>query len=229
METLVKLNSQTAGRDKLARLLQYLSRIIWHSLKTRNKTGVDSIKNIEFQLSTFRKLLRFGRFADTLYTAIHQNHKATAKHSVSIISKVYSSFFLFADHMLWLGRADVCKVDTDKWSRRSNQYWLYSIAFNLIVDFMQICTVLSNNRSRILPKQGLKGASDVGQICSKSVKCLQENRGLVVDTVKNGCDFFIPLNALGHVKLSPGTVGWLGVVSSLAGLIVLIDPRAKLN
>jgi peroxin-11B len=52
---------------------------------------------------------------------------------------------------------------------------------------------------------------------------------VVVDTVKNGCDVMIPLTALGYMRLSPGTVGLLGVVSSVAAIISLVDPLARLT
>lgn len=50
----------------------------------------------------------------------------------------------------------------------------------------------------------------------------------MVDTLKNTCDLFIPMAALGYVRLSPGTVGMLGVVSSVAGIAALINPMYKL-
>ncbi|KAG5888808.1 hypothetical protein JTB14_032721 [Gonioctena quinquepunctata] len=187
MDQLIKLNNQTAGRDKIARLLQYLSRFLWHRIQQTNKDGVAGLKNLEFQLSTFRKLLRFGRFAESLYAALplFQQEELPIRYTV-IFSKIANSLFLLADHFLWLGRADICTVDTEKWSRISNKYWLYSITMNLV------------------------------------------NQSVVIDTIKNGCDFFIPLTALGHVKLSPGTVGVLGTISSIAGLLVLLEPSRKL-
>ena len=38
----------------------------------------------------------------------------------------------------------------------------------------------------------------------------------------------IPLTALGYTRLSPGAIGFLGMISSLAGLLTLIDPHAQL-
>lgn len=66
-------------------------------------------------------------------------------------------------------------------------------------------------------------------LCGNLLTLFQYNKGVVIDTVKNVCDFFIPFTALGYVKLTPGTVGWLGTVSSLMGLIVLVEPLAKLS
>ncbi|RZC42706.1 peroxisomal membrane protein 11B [Asbolus verrucosus] len=230
MDTLVKLNNQTAGRDKIARLVQYLSRVLWHRLRHSNKDQVNAFKNLEFQLSTFRKLLRFGKCFDVLYSTLplFDHPDATVRHSL-ILSKIALSLFLIGDHLLWLGRADVCTINTQKWSRISNKYWLYSITMNLVRDFYEISCIIKSQKQSIIPSSGIQNFNDLYKILIRTVMVLQSNRTVMIDTVKNGCDFFIPLTALGHVNMSPGTVGWLGVISSIAGLLVLIEPKVKLS
>lgn len=230
MNALVKINNQTAGRDKIARLLQYLSRFLWHRLQQSNKEGVVGLKNLEFQLSTFRKLLRFGRFAESLYAVLplYGEGNAAVKYPV-ILSKIANSLFLLADHILWLGRADLYSVDTEKWSRISNKYWLYSITMSLIRDFYEISHIIQCQKHSVLPDNGVNNFNDAIKVLTRVIRIVQSNQSVVIDTVKNGCDFFIPLTALGHVKLSPGTIGLLGAVSSVAGLLVLLDPQRKLS
>ncbi|KAJ3662431.1 hypothetical protein Zmor_006781 [Zophobas morio] len=230
MDTLVKLNSQAAGRDKIARLLQYLSRVLWHRLQHSNKDRVNAFKNLEFQLSTFRKLLRFGKCIDTIYSTLPllDHPDATVKHTL-ILSKIALSLFLLGDHLLWLGRADLCSINTQKWSRMANKYWLYSITMNLVRDFYEISCVIRAQKQSIVPDHGIQSINDLCKIFTRTLVVLQSNRSVMIDTVKNGCDFFIPLTALGHVNLSSGTIGWLGVVSSVAGLLVLIEPKMKLS
>ncbi|XP_044263448.1 peroxisomal membrane protein 11B [Tribolium madens] len=230
MDSWVKLNGQTAGRDKTARLLQYLSRILWHRLQHSNKDQVNVFKNLEFQLSTFRKLLRFGKCLDVVYStvALFDHGDPTVRHTV-ILSRIANSLFLLADHLLWLGRADLCNIDTQKWSRISNKYWLYSITMNLVRDFYEISSIIRAQKQTIVPQCGVQNFNDLCAIFLRTVTVLQSNRGVIIDTVKNACDFFIPLTALGHTKLSPGAVGCLGVVSSLAGILVLLDPKIKLS
>lgn len=175
-------------------------------------------------------VLRFGRCFDTLYATLplFQHHDPTIR-SVLILSRISQALFLLTDHFLWLGRADVCTVNTDRWSRLSNKYWLYSITLNLVRDFFEIAKIFKSQKRSILPHDGCKNMSDVVETTLRIFNILQHNRAIMIDTVKNGCDFFIPLTALGHVKLSPGTVGWLGVISSLAGLLVLVEPSVKVT
>lgn len=57
MEKWVQLNGQAAGRDKVARLIQYSSRALWDALEKINSSPdlVHQFKTIEYILSTFRK------------------------------------------------------------------------------------------------------------------------------------------------------------------------------
>lgn len=57
----------------------------------------------------------------------------------------------------------------------------------------------------------------------------QDHKYIAVDTLKNTCDLFIPLSALGGVRISAGVIGILGIVSSLAGIVALMDPSAKMT
>lgn len=175
-------------------------------------------------------MLRLGRCIDTLYSVLSLFHYPDATVRITVIlSKISNALFLLADHILWLGRSDLYTVNTEKWSKISNKYWLYSITMNLVRDFYEISQILKTYKCNILPRNGFKSLNDITQTAAKSLMVMQRHQPVVLDTIKNGCDFFIPLTALGHVKLSPGTVGWLGVVSSIAGLIVLIEPLTKLS
>ncbi|KAL3287080.1 hypothetical protein HHI36_001565 [Cryptolaemus montrouzieri] len=229
MDKLVKLNTQTAGRDKIARLLQYMSRFLWHRLQQNHKSGVENLKHLEFQLSTFRKLLRLGRCADILYSALPllQYEDPTVRVTM-VMSKICNSLFLLADHILWLGRADLCNVNTTKWSQISNKAWLYSITMNIIRDLYELNRIIKKNKNSIIPKSGIQCNNDLKILVFNLCIVLNSHREVVIDTVKNACDFFIPFTSLGYTKLSPGTIGLLGVISSIAGLLVLIDPAVKL-
>nr|CAH7722395.1 unnamed protein product [Callosobruchus chinensis] len=224
MDILVKINNQTNGRDKEARLIQYLSRLLWYKLQQNHIKGVEGLKNIEYQL-----ILRFGRFVESLYGTLPLFHEEESVLRYTIIlSKIANSLFLLADHLLLLGRADFYPTDTQKWSRLSNKYWLYSITMNLIRDFYEISQTLRSEKKIIMPGNGLRNFDDFKKVLLKSFIVLNSRRDILIDTLKNCCDFFIPYSALGHANLSPGSVGLLGTISSLMGLLVLINPRNKL-
>lgn len=73
-----------------------------------------------------------------------------------------------------------------------------------------------------------KSSTDLVRVWSKATVCAQTHQAVIVDTIKNVCDVFIPLSSLGYSKLSPKYQGALGVISSMAGLFEILYPAAKL-
>ncbi|CAH2042551.1 unnamed protein product, partial [Iphiclides podalirius] len=108
MDIIIKVNNQSVGRDKLARLVQYTSRLVWHQLESRNanKYSVDRIKSLENTLSTFRKVLRLGRCVDIFYTALNSIHIEDPFLRFTLTtSKLAHALYLYADHIVWLSKS----------------------------------------------------------------------------------------------------------------------------
>lgn len=80
--------------------------------------------------------------------------------------------------------------------------------------------ILNTLNKKIAPKNVLSG---------EVVQFARNHKDLLIDTVKNSCDLILPLTNLGIIRLSPGTIGVVGMVSSLLSLYTLIDQRAKLQ
>ena len=59
-------------------------------------------------------------------------------------------------------------------------------------------------------------------------RCIHDHADVAVDTIKNLLDIFIPLNSLGFVKLSPGTIGALGAVSTIVSAVPQLNPMVKM-
>lgn len=158
------------------------------------------------------------------------------------LSKLASALYLYADHIVWLSRTGLVKsIDATKWNDKANKYWFVSILMNLCRDIYELSKLIDrslNGRSKqtinrwlfdtnanisTLTKQDFKKASH------QAYEYIYENRAIFIDTLKNACDLFIPLTALGYTKLKPRTVGLLGVISSIAAIVVLLQPAAKLQ
>ncbi|XP_023162919.1 peroxisomal membrane protein 11B [Drosophila hydei] len=239
MDKWVQLNNQAAGRDKIARLIQYASRALWDSLESSNSHPalVDNFKTIEYILSTFRKLLRFGKGLDVFYASFRAIHYPDLTIRVTLtMSKISQALFLLADHLLWLARTGLTTVDPKKWSRIANKYWLFSIVMNLCRDLYEIMRVLdlhkascSSGISRCRIPTRINTPADFKRLALNSYGIVLGHKDIFVDTVKNVCDFFIPLTALGYTSLTPRTIGILGAISSMAGLWALLEPAAKLT
>ncbi|XP_061720308.1 peroxisomal membrane protein 11B [Cydia pomonella] len=235
MDIIIKVNNQSNGRDKLARLFQYTSRLIWHQLETRNanKYSIDRIRNLELALSSFRKILRLGRCIDICYTALDSMHIEDPFLRISLtVSKLAHGLYLYADHVVWLTKSGFLKTDSDNWNKTANRFWLLSIIANLARDFYEILHVLELNRSSFLKPSELLGVMSRQFDLTSSLRHVHAfvscHKDIFIDTVKNSCDLFIPLTALGFTKLSPSAVGTLGAISSIAALVTIIKPITKL-
>ena len=111
--------------------------------------------------------------------------------------------FLFGDHIVWLHRNKLIQVnDIKKWERFSNKSWLYSVILNLVRDY------------RGLKKSGISP---------------ETRRALLLDTLKNAADIWLPLRSLDHVNLSPFFVGLLGVISSILSALPIINNNFRIG
>ncbi|XP_037950110.1 peroxisomal membrane protein 11B [Teleopsis dalmanni] len=241
MDKWVQLNNHVAGRDKIARFVQYASRAVWDTLEKKDLSPAltDNFKTLEYILSTFRKLLRFGKCLDVFYASLRTIHYPDLAIRVTLtLGKLSQALFLLADHFMWLARTGLFKsINTKKWSKFANKYWLLSIIMNLCRDVYEIYRLLDLHKASV--KSGisrcnavpmrLNSPRELSRIALHSYAMILGHKDVFVDTVKNVCDFFIPLTALGYTNMSPRTIGLLGAISSLAGLYALIEPKAKLT
>ncbi|XP_043261907.1 peroxisomal membrane protein 11B [Colletes gigas] len=230
MDIMVKLNEQTVGRDKIIRLLQYGSRAYWYYAQNSRITqhSAEILRSLEYTFSSFRKLLRLGRCLDSLYSALKLMKYPDVGIRVTLtLSRIANALFLLADHIIWIGRVGLLRVNIEKWSKIANKYWLMNIIMNLTRDFIEIIKILEREGKDILMKTP-KFSSNTWERYEMLFH-LRNHKEVVMDTIKNGCDLFIPLTALGFTKFSPGTIGLFGVVSSIVGLYTLIHPLCKLT
>ncbi|XP_050442460.1 peroxisomal membrane protein 11B isoform X2 [Adelges cooleyi] len=214
------------------RFLQYGSKTAWHYMEKKD-INIDTIykmKQLEQSLAAFRKLLRFGRFIDSLHTALRTvNHSDKTIRFCVTFSKIAHSLYLLCDHYLWLGKQNFIQVNATKWSQVANKYWLLSIVLNLVRDVVELNRLLKAVlKKKILNTLSRKVAPrDV--FTGEAIQFVRDHKDLLIDTVKNGCDLMLPLTNLGIVRLSPGIIGVAGMVSSTLSLYTLIDRRAKLS
>lgn len=174
-------------------------------------------------------MLRLGKSAEALYSVLPlvDHPDVTIRFTLSL-SKISNSLFLLCDHVLWLGRTGICEIETDKWTRLASKYWLYSITMNLIRDFYEISRIIKIENDLICP-QRCRTLNELFLAIGRGFDRIQTHKDVMCDVVKNSCDFFIPLTALGYTKLSPSVIGALGVVSSIAGLVAVLDSKCKLT
>ena len=157
-------------------------------------------------------------------------------------AKIGTACYLVSDNIIWASKVGLVKMDTKKWSESAARFWLFSLCMVLIRDFYEVYKVLAMAmlRRKNLAKKS-RHSSGNGDTHDKSSKgrpveshvalvtrCVVENKPLFVDTLKNLCDFPLPMCSLQMLNLSPGTQGILGVISSICGASVVWNPMLKL-
>lgn len=187
---------------------------------------------IHFHIPFFFLVYRLGRCTDTLYAALKSIHLTdpNLRHTVTL-SRIGMAMYLFTDHVVWLGRAGLADVNTAKWSRLSYRLWLYYLVMNLSRDIYEISRIINNflNVSEEVPFGKVYKSQSLISKLQKFCGLLKMHKDVAFDTVKNGCDVCLPLAQLGYLSISPRTVGLLGAISSIAGMLPLLDPSYKLS
>ncbi|KAI4492079.1 hypothetical protein M0802_010087 [Mischocyttarus mexicanus] len=180
-------------------------------------------------LLSYIAVLRLGRCLDSFYLVLSTMRYPDLIVRITLtLSKIANALFLLADHIIWLGRVGIFRVDIEKWSKVSNKYWLMNVILNLTRDVYEIVKIYEQEKFHSSKKiSTILKCKSVDQY--KALLCLKDHKDIVMDTIKNGCDLFIPLTALGYTKLTPGIIGICGFVSSMLGIYTLIHPLYKLK
>lgn len=172
-----------------------------------------------------------------LYGTLKSIHYSDAWMAFTLtITRICQGIFLLTDHIVWLARSGLFKsIDIPKWTLRSNRFWLFSLIMAVVRDVYEINRVVSSFTSykdltTCLTSSlvSIRSTKDITRCAASLTDFIVTYKHITIDSVKNCCDLFIPLSALGYVKISPRVIGILGMISSLMGLIVILNPSCKL-
>lgn len=125
------------------------------------------------------------------------------------------------------------------------RYYLFALILNLTRDLYEIYGLMERERRN---KSYLSGAVENGELppsaassCASVVTArlqqqlrllaavLRSNPPLLLDTLKNLCDLFIPLDKLELYSTGPGFVGACGLTSSVLSILTVLYPWLKLK
>ena len=164
-------------------------------------------------------VFRLGKSVDNFRGALQTVHLSNPILRLLItLVKLNRGIYLFFDHLIWVGRMRLATIDLGYWGRVSNRFWVLTIFLGLLRDLYELVITLQAEMKRM--------SSSTSQALGNVVR---NNPALVLDVVKNGADFWIPVSRLDIVYLPSGIVGLLGVVSSIAGLISVWNEHLKLK
>ena len=179
LETFIKLNSSRTGHDKLLRTVQYSCRLI---LSTGHKSP--ELTNLLATISASRKFLRLGTCIDALQSSCSSiSHPDPALRVMLTLARIAGAMYLFCDHLIWCSKMKLVTINQQSWAKTSEKCWLYSILLSLGRDIYELNSILQKSQAN----------SDTPFLDT----LVNSHPKIILDTVKNMTDVFLPLSSLG--------------------------------
>ena len=137
--------------------------------------------------------------------------------NILFVSRSSMAIYFFYDLLGWCVKAGVLKADAQRISQKSSQFWFFGLFCLLLRDLHEL---------RVCQKRF--GCNDGKSALSSVPRTLASNPNLVLDLLKNAGDLVVVLSALKKISVSQGAVGMAGVISSVIGLMQVLQPQYKL-
>lgn len=240
-DEMIRFTSRTNGRDKVYRTLQYASRFLaWYNFRKANVPPREFFQNVESLMSLTRKGktkesfsisierivdfslgMRLGRFVDfskVLLESFHIRNKRLG--TIFGLIAVCQGLFMLFDNLLLLNRFKIIRLaHPDNIQRYLYQVWLLWLSLALTRDYyeMQASFAVGQHQRQTDERTLVRHAN-----------IFWANKPLVIDTVKNLCDLYLPLSNLNIVRINPALQGLSGTISSVLGLLQLWDKSYQL-
>lgn len=172
-------------------------------------------------------MFRLGKSIDSFLAALQTIHLTNPVQRLLVtLTKISRGLYLLVDHLIWASRMNLVSIDDNFWARLSNRFWLVALFLSLLRDFYELLVAIRLEKKRLN-----QYSPSLTQNTHRALvgNVLRANPALVIDSVKNMADLWIPVSRLDLIYIPNGIVGLLGVVSSLAGLMGAHDQRWRLK
>ncbi|XP_063301710.1 peroxisomal membrane protein 11A [Pelobates fuscus] len=246
MDSFVKFTNESQGRDRIFRATQYACMLLRYLLE--NKPGKEKVilklKRLESNMSSGRKLFRLGNMVHAIEAS-----RAAVKISDSFLcycltaANVNRFFYFTCDTILWARSVGlVTDISTEKWGIRATKCYYYSLLFSLARDVYEILRCMEKESKELKhdgrdtgyvngpdskPNRSLRKVLE--QFVLALCLSLKNHLPVLLDTLKNLCDLFSPLDSLNIYQTNQGFIGLCGLVSSIVGILTLAKPLLKLK
>ncbi|KAG2470811.1 PX11A protein, partial [Polypterus senegalus] len=159
-----------------------------------------------------------------------------------VTSCLSRTLYFICDNLLWARSIGVINsINKEKWSLLATRFYFISLIMGLSRDIYELYQAM---------KQDVRGQQiqkKIGQHISEGpdVACIgvfrleyflillyysvKKNPPLLLDSMKNVFDLFIPMDRLDIYKTNSGVVGLCGLASSLFGILTILKPSLRLS
>ncbi|XP_061750789.1 peroxisomal membrane protein 11A [Nerophis ophidion] len=245
MDVLINVINQSQGRDRIFRATQHACALCAHVLQHNweQKELVDKLKSLEANLSAGRKLLRLGNAASAIEAA-----KRAVRLSDRVLclclttANINRALYFICDNALWARNVGLVRgIDKERWSANASRCYLLSLITSLTRDVYVISQLMvhraRDQHFRQKMDAHLNQSPEVVDVIIPQLDAflflllhsLKSQPSVFLDTIKNICDLPLPLDKLGIYKSNAGVVAFCGLVSSLIGIVTLIQPKLRIK
>ncbi|KAF3936698.1 hypothetical protein ABW19_dt0200599 [Dactylella cylindrospora] len=216
---IIKLLSTTVGRDKVLRLIQYISRFLSFYLyrKGYSAAAIAPFDAIKKQFGMTRKLMRIGKNMESFKAA----SKAYDEKAVDPILKYAAvgrhlgyAGYLTLDGIHYLDSSGIMKLTNAKFiADQALKCWFMGLVFSIGSSVYTLRRIAERHAS--LNKQEAEHSIE-------EKKLVKDEKAVKTQLLSDLCDITIPgysLGIWGFKGLDDGIVGLAGSVSSFIGLM----------
>ncbi|CAK7295181.1 Peroxisomal membrane protein 11A [Vulpes lagopus] len=245
MDAFTRFTNQTQGRDRLFRATQYTCMLLRYLLepKAGKEKVVMKLKKLESSVSTGRKWFRLGNVVHAVQATQQSIHATDLVPRVCLtLANMNRVIYFICDTILWVRSVGLASgINKEKWRMWAARHYYYSLLLSLARDLYEISLQMEKIAHNRAKREKSLSQDPLGyNVADEETEWLQsfllllfrslkKHPPLFLDTVKNFCDILNPLDQLGIYKSNPGLIGLGGLVSSIAGIIIVAYPQMRLK
>lgn len=158
------------------------------------------------------------------------------------VANINRALYFICDNVLWARTVGLIRdIDKERWSLSASRCYLFSLVMSLTRDVYVISQLMVQRAKDKLFKQKmdshLNESPEVAEVVIPQLdaflflllESLKSHPAVALDTVKNICDLTIPLDRLGIYRSNAGVVGFCGLISSLIGIVTLVQSKLRIK
>lgn len=158
------------------------------------------------------------------------------------VANINRALYFMCDNLLWARSIGLIRdIDKERWSINSSRFYFLSLVMNLTRDvYVVLRLMLQKSRDKQCRQKmdlHLSENPEVAEVVVPQLdaflflllESLKSDPAVALDTLKNIFDLFIPLDKLGIYRSNAGVVGFCGLISSVLGIVTLVQPKLKVK
>lgn len=237
----IKYTSQLAGRDKVLRTTQYLSRFLIYLLRRRpDKQWLATLIKLQGAMSTTRKIMRMGKFVEFLQlllrVLLQRGDSGGDEITQTLNAGHKAGMFAFMLYdtvgILHSGLGLIALKDPKRIGRVAQRGWLVALACQGLAAAYELRALsLRETDVRRVRRHLEKSADIVGdRECVVEERAIAQRKQVATrQLVASALDLAIPVKGLDILPLNEGAVALAGTVTSLMGVRDILSKTLSRN